>query len=1064
MRKVLLMVLMLAGLFTAKAQLGHEQHKHGVAPTGTLKRCFTMEDLEYKLKHDPLYIKAAEEAKKQWEARKYDAPGYTSRTESCVNLTDTVVIPLVIHVVGPASLQTTVSQAVIQSQVDVLNEDFQGLGANLAATPAHFQPIFGTSKFKFVLAKRNQYDEPFNGIVRVVSNLTYSASTADNVKRSALGGSDALNPNNFMNIWVTTLTGGLLGISVFPGDPKPLPLHGFVCDYRIFGRGYAHLYPDYNGGRTTTHELGHFFNLFHTWGDDVPGAYGCPSPACASSDFRANPFRPGLILGTDDTPNQCGATNTVPNTTGVITDPCSSTAPGLNYQNYMDYTVDRGLTMFTKGQQGRMLGCFASNDRGPLLCSNGDEAPVEKNNDVLIRAILNPDSLTPYCGTISPSIIVRNSAKNAISSFRITVVQNGTVVGNQTFNTTIAPYTETTVNLAPLPAGGSGTNQIVIYADALNGTAIDENRANDTAKTFYNLLSPVPGPITQNFEATTFPPTNWRVINPNSGSITWVKTPSTTVAYTGTGSAFINLYNYDVVNHLDYLVAPPMNTTGADSVFVGFWRAYRTYSTNAGDHDTLMLMISTDCGTTFPITAWKKGGNELATVAGVTGNVNWAPANQTQWAFEKVDIRPFLPANSRGSVSVAFVSKNRFGNNIFLDDINISNFFLPRRDPALVRIIDPFERLCSRILTPTIEFRNQGSDTLRSLKITYTINGANPVTATWTGALPYNAVVRFTFPNSVTLAGPGTFQVTLSEPNGLDDSNLGNNAGSVAYTIIEPSTTPIFQGFEETTFPPANWSVNRSNTTLTWNRTTAARKDGLASTVFRNRRLNSIGSKDDLVSPIIQPIAGADSVFLKFDLSHQTNTYPGSTATPLDTLEVLLTTDCGRTFTSVYKKWGTDLQTVGSPNFGQAVSDTVGFVPSMSDQWRTDSINLSAAALSAPSFVLYFRNSNANGNNTYIDNINVTSKIVPEKLKKNGYMIAPNPFNDAFFVRHYEAPVNLRAIQVINSSGQIVIEKRYKGDAITQIPIEMGQYPGGVYIVKLVYDDGTRIERVIKGR
>ena len=1062
MRKVLLMVVMLMGVFAANAQLGHEQHKSGVAPTSTLKRCYTMEDLEYKLKHDPLYIKAAAEAQKQWEARKYDAPGYMSRTQSCVTLNDTVVIPLVIHVVGPASIQTTVSQAVIQSQVDVLNQDFQGAAANFAITPSHFQPIFGTSKFKFVLAKRNQFDEPFDGVIRVVSNVSFSAATADNAKRSATGGSDAINPNNFLNIWVTTLTGGLLGISVFPGDPKPLPLHGFLADYRVFGKGFPHLYADYNGGRTTTHELGHFFNLFHTWGDDVSGAYGCPTPACASSDFRANPFRPGLITGTDDTPNQCGATSTVPNTTGVITDPCSPAAPGLNYQNYMDYTVDRGLTMYTRGQQGRMLGCFASNDRGPLLCSNGDEAPVERNNDILLRTVINPDSLTSYCGTIAPSIVVRNSAKNPITSFRVTVIQNGATVGTQTFNTTIAPYTETTVNLAPLPAGGAGSNQVTIYLDALNGSAVDENRGNDTAKTFYNLLSPVPGPITQGFESAQFPPTGWRVINPNAGSITWVKTPSTTVAYTGTGSTFINFYNYTNVGHLDYLVAPPINTTNADSVFVGFWRAHRTYSTNAADHDTLMLMISTDCGTTFPITAWKKGGNDLATVAGVTGNVNWAPANQSQWAFEKIDIRPFL--GNATNITVAFVSKNSFGNNVFLDDINISNFFLPARDPALTRIIDPFERLCSRILTPSVEFRNQGKDTLRSLRVTYTINGGTPVTATWTGALPYNAVGRFTFPSSVTVAGPGTFQVTLSDPNGLNDLNPANNSGSVAFTIIEPTSTPIFQGFEDAVFPPTNWGVNRSNSTLSWNRTTAARKDGVASTVFRNRRLNSIGAKDDLVSPIIQPTAGSDSVFLKFDVSHTTNTYPGSTAQSLDTLEVLLTTDCGRTFTSVYKKWGAELQTVNNPNFGQGVTDTVGFIPTTTDQWRTDSINISAAALSAPSFVLYFRNSNANGNNTYIDNINVTSKIVPEKLKTNGYMIAPNPFNDVFFVRHYQAPVTLRSIQVINSAGQTVVEKRYKGDAITQIPIEMSPFPAGIYIVKLIYNEGTRTERVIKGR
>ena len=253
-----------------------------------------------------------------------------------LELSDTIT--LAIHVIGNAALHAKVTNAVIQSQIDVLNEDYQGRNPDSVRIPAAFKPLYGKSKLTFALAGTNPYGEPTTGINRITSSNTFSLATLDDAKFTATGGTDAWDPTKYLNIWVVEFNStAVLGSSVFPGDPRDLKYHGFVCDYRAFGRGAPYLFPQYTRGRTTTHELGHFFNLQHTWGDD--------GGACTGTDFPND-------AANDDTPNQANNTNGNPDPLGigvVITDNCSPAPPGVMYQNYMDYTDDSALVLFTKG-------------------------------------------------------------------------------------------------------------------------------------------------------------------------------------------------------------------------------------------------------------------------------------------------------------------------------------------------------------------------------------------------------------------------------------------------------------------------------------------------------------------------------------------------------------------------------------------------------------------------------------------------------------------------------------------------------------------------------------------
>ena len=156
-------------------------------------------------------------------------------------LDDTITV--VIHVVGTASMQSLVTNAVIQSQIDVLNEDYQGKNADSTRIPAAFKPLYGKSKLTFALAGTNPYGEPTNGIVRITSSSTFSLATVDDAKFTTTGGSDSWDPTKYLNIWVVDFGNtGVLGSSVFPGDPRDLRYHGFVCDYRAFGRGASYIF------------------------------------------------------------------------------------------------------------------------------------------------------------------------------------------------------------------------------------------------------------------------------------------------------------------------------------------------------------------------------------------------------------------------------------------------------------------------------------------------------------------------------------------------------------------------------------------------------------------------------------------------------------------------------------------------------------------------------------------------------------------------------------------------------------------------------------------------------
>ena len=240
-------------------------------------------------------------------------------------------IPVVVHVVFNTAAQN-VSDAQVQSQIDVLNRDFRKANTDVGAVPAPFKPLVADAEVEFFLTTQAPDGSPHSGITRTSTTVT-SFSDDDRVKSTATGGTDAWPADRYLNLWVCPLGGGLLGYAQFPGGAAATD--GVVINYTAFGTTGTATAP-FHLGRTATHEVGHYLNLFHIWGDDGTG--------CGGSDEVA------------DTPNQAGPNVGAPAFPHVS---CGNAPNGDLFVNYMDYVDDPAMVMFTTGQATRMQACLA---------------------------------------------------------------------------------------------------------------------------------------------------------------------------------------------------------------------------------------------------------------------------------------------------------------------------------------------------------------------------------------------------------------------------------------------------------------------------------------------------------------------------------------------------------------------------------------------------------------------------------------------------------------------------------------------------------------------------------
>ena len=257
-------------------------------------------------------------------------------------------IPVVVHILYNTSGQN-ISDAQIQSQLNTLTQDFRKLNSDWPNTPSTFTSVVADCEFNFCLATTSPTGSSTTGIIRKSTTVT-SFSANDAMKYTAQGGSDAWPAGQYLNLWVCNLGGGLLGYAQFPGGAAATD--GVVINYTAFGSTGTAQSP-YNKGRTATHEVGHWLNLRHIWGDATCGSDLVTDTPVHNTSNGGCPSHPKT--------NTCGTSAEM-------------------FMNYMDYTNDACMYMFSTGQKARMQALFVTGGFRASLktsagCSGGTTTP-----------------------------------------------------------------------------------------------------------------------------------------------------------------------------------------------------------------------------------------------------------------------------------------------------------------------------------------------------------------------------------------------------------------------------------------------------------------------------------------------------------------------------------------------------------------------------------------------------------------------------------------------------------------------------------------------------------------
>jgi hypothetical protein len=894
------------------------------------RNCPTFELMEQVFQNDPAARARYTQVQQLLEQQQRTNPQL--RTQAIIT------VPVVVHILLPNAQQALVTDAIVQNQLDTLNRFYGAAPIDTDSLRVYdpFRTTYGRSEIRFCLAQRTPLDLPTTGINRIVTSTIFDGTNNP-------GAVVSWDPTKYLNIWVVNGgNSGLLGYSYTPGTWPPSDNHqGFVNDYRAFGAGPGtgsggYHFNDYNGGKTAVHEIGHYFNLAHTWGPNNSG-----NPTCTLSDFCS------------DTPPTSQPFFGCPNTTPVL-DPCSPAPPGIMWQNHMDYADDRCMILFTAQQCARMMTAITTApDRIGLTTSNACTAPPPAaGNDARISAIIAPiNNSSTGCSSVTPVVTIQNMGSNTLTSATINVRLNGGGPITTAWTGSLAQGASANVTLANL-AIVSGSNTLKVHTTLPNGL-VDANPSNDTATSVFTRVAQATLPLSHNFE-TEFLPTGWTLQNPNA-DVTWGWfSPGAGGSTAGTA---IDNYQYDFrgLGRYDDIVTRVISTTGLlanDSLLVNFDLAHKNYP-DPGFDDTLRVMVSNNCGLTYT-TIWERIGAQLATAGSTTGFYTTPAA--ADWKNQRASIGQSM--FGAGQVQVMFRNGNGFGNVVWLDNINVS--LKPRKDLQALTINRPNVTECGNSFIPSLTVRNNGGEIVTAFKTGYILDNGAPVIQSHNISLAAGGgTTTVTFPSLTVSAGTHTIKLFTAEPltaNPGPDGTMSNDTLTRTFTV--PTTVAnITEGFEGT-FIPTNWFLINANNDLTWIKASPGRNSASAAFID-NWSTNTTGRIDIMQTPTINTNS-ADSLVISFDLAHKN--YPGA----LDRLRVLVSNDCGVTFTSVYSKSGSTLATAGSSEDN--------YLTPLSTDWRTERISV-APALLGTTTIVRFENLSDWGNNVFIDNVNIAPKF-----------------------------------------------------------------------------------------
>lgn len=637
-------------------------------------------------------------------------------------------IPVIIHIIHNSNESVGTGRNISYnhaiSQIDVLNEDFRRMNADTVNTPGPFKAVAADCEINFCPAVVDPNGVPLAepGVHRVnaatlanVGNTTtgYSTSTIDNYIKPAT----IWDPNSYMNIWVCQLQGGLLGYAQFPNSSGLPGLNtnngaantdGVVIGYQYFGRYPANPYNNnFNLGRTATHEVGHWVGLRHIWGDA-----NCGNDYC------------------NDTPTQSNATSGCPNYPYSAGCSGSPNPPGRMFQNYMDYSDDACMNLFTLDQKARMMAVMQNSPRRNTLnaaSATKCAAPVPVANF----------TANPTTGCVGTTVQFTDLSTNNPTSWQWSF-PGGTPSSSTAQNPSVTYNSAGTYNVTLIACNANG-------CDTLTQTA------------YINIQSGQPLPLTEGFQGTQFLPPGWSAFNGNPTSVYWVHNTSVGGFGQSNKCAQFDNYNNNTNGAYDEMRTPVLNLTGLQTCTLTFDVAYARYDNTY--FDALEVLASNNCGQSFTQVYYKSG----STLATAPDNTNAFVPTSTQWRKDTVILNAYA---GQSAVMIAFRNIGGWGNNLYIDNINITGTTPPSGSPPVAQINASTNTVCAG---QYVTFSDQSLN--------------NPTSWQWTfpGGTPSSSILQN--PGNIYFNTPGTYVCTLQVSN-----QYGTN--STTYTVtVNPKPT-----------------------------------------------------------------------------------------------------------------------------------------------------------------------------------------------------------------------------------------------------------------------------------
>lgn len=519
-------------------------------------------------------------------------------------------IPVVVHVIHNGGAEN-ISEAQIQSQINVLNEDFGKLpGSNGDGSGVD-------TGVRFQLAKISPDGDCTNGIVRVLSELTNHQP----YQRAQLKELSFWDPARYFNVYVVkTIAGTVLGYASFPGGPADED--GIVMRHDAFGTTGTAAFPNHLG-RTATHEAGHWLGLFHTFQD------GCGTDVCTDGDKVC------------DTPPQASPSSGCPSI-----NTCNNDQPDLpdQVENYMDYSSDVCKSIFTAGQRDRVEASLQAIRN--VIWSDSNLVSTGCDSAYSPPAICQPaaDFVTltsEICAINAISFIDRSL--NPVSNWSWIFEGAAPPTSNLQYPT-VAYYTPGVFGVTLIVSDGINTDTLV-------------------REDYIKVSLPGMGkalPYGENFDTGLYPPLDMNIFNPD-GEVTWELDSLAFVSapYSIKINNLINT-NYGTI---DELVLPFFDTRTASpdsALFLSFNWAYARSDPNFSDE--LVVLISDDCGVTFGPVFTASGG---ALVTGPTQSSPFIP-DSSQWKQAYIDLEDYL---DQSYLRVKIVNVTDGGNQLYIDDL-----------------------------------------------------------------------------------------------------------------------------------------------------------------------------------------------------------------------------------------------------------------------------------------------------------------------------------------------------------------------------------------------------------